>query len=416
MNGVRAMISEQLLALEASISPSNKLGDVDGLFAHFILEGARIGRWTWEVNCADTTWVQDHASGLTRGNYNLLSALGFSLSITQPNKQDGWFTTFIKGMEVLQKRDLFPTDGVSFPNIPRIFLGLALGAKAIPDANKKDAMCKWLLDVLNQVVLRKAGASPGLTYVCIRSLLVNEPQRVERGNITSVSEMAFLEWGINKHVFEVRDSPKEISEFREHLVSEILSTDAQQLDSTQAAILWYGLNHCLTVSVHELIVSPSHVAIILSRFQDGLRRWRWDSEQVKHPIRWAIREEREIQDIVWMMLRSVFSDLVDEDTLPKFGHSSYKADFGIPSLGLLIEVKMARKAEDFKTIEKEIMEDSRGYLSQTGRYSRILVFIYDDSASVQEHGITKQALKKLPEIEDVIIVSRPSHLPPSTSL
>jgi len=317
---------------------------------------------------------------------------------------------------VLQKRDLFPTDRVSFPNIPRIFLGLALGAKAIPDANKRDAMCRWLLDVLNQVVSRKAEGSPGLTYVCIRSLLVNAPQRVELKNITSVSEMVFLEWGINKHVFEVRDLPEEISEFRGRLVSEILSTDAKQLDSAQAALLWYGLNHCLTVSVHELMVSPSHVAIILSRFQDALRRWRWDSDRVKNPIRWMIREEREIQDIVWIMLKPVFSDLVDEDTLPKFGHSSYKADFGIPSLGLLIEVKMARKADDFKTIEKEIMEDSRGYLAHAGRYSKILVFIYDDSASVQEHGITKQALRELPEIEDVIIVSRPSHLPLTTSL
>jgi hypothetical protein len=77
---------------------------------------------------------------------------------------------------------------------------------------------------------------------------------------------------------------------------------------------------------------------------------------------------------------------------------------------------MARKADDFKTIEKEIMEDSRGYLAHAGRYSKILVFIYDDSASVQEHGITKQALRELPEIEDVIIVSRPSHLPLTTSL
>jgi hypothetical protein len=413
---LRAKISEQLLALEARISPSNKLGDIDGLFAHFILEGAHICKWTWEVNCADTTWVQDHASGLTRGNPNLLSALGYSLAIAQPLKQDEWFNTFAKGMKVLQKRDLFPIDGVSFPNIPRIFLGLALGAKAIPDANKRDAMCEWLLDVLNQVASRKATSSIGLAYTCIRSLLVNEPQRVERRNFTHISDMAFLEWGINKHIFEVRDSSKEISEFREHLVAEILSTDAQQLDSAQAALLWYGLNNCLTVSVHELMVSPSHVSAILSRFQDGMRRWRWDSEQVKHPIQWVIREEREIQDIIWIMLKPVFPDLVDEDTLPKLGHSSYKADFGIPSLGLLIEVKMARKAEDFKGIEKEIMEDSRGYLTQTDRYNRILVFIYDDSASVQEHGITKQALEKLPEIEHVIIVSRPSHLPLSTSL
>lgn len=39
------------------------------------------------------------------------------------------------------------------------------------------------------------------------------------------------------------------------------------------------------------------------------------------------------------------------------------------------------------------------------------VFIYDESSSVQEHDTTRSALLKLPDITDVIIVCRPSHLP-----
>jgi hypothetical protein len=59
------------------------------------------------------------------------------------------------------------------------------------------------------------------------------------------------------------------------------------------------------------------------------------------------------------------------------------------------------------------MEDAVAYLLEAGdRYERILVFIYDDSVSVQEHDQTATALQKLPQIEDVIIVSRPSQLPP----
>jgi hypothetical protein len=58
--------------------------------------------------------------------------------------------------------------------------------------------------------------------------------------------------------------------------------------------------------------------------------------------------EREVQDILWLILRPVFDDLVDEETLHTVGHSTYRADFGIPSLGLLIEVKYARMASDFK--------------------------------------------------------------------
>jgi len=140
---------------------------------------------------------------------------------------------------------------------------------------------------------------------------------------------------------------------------------------------------------------------MLNHFEDAMKRW---------PERWTIEDESDVQSIVWLMLRSCFEDLVDEDTLPKFGHSSYKADFGIPSLGLLIEVKVVRKAQDFKKVEKEIMVDSIGYLQETMRYSKLVVLIYDESSSVQEHGTTRQNLRQIPTIEDVIIVSRPSQL------
>lgn len=113
------------------------------------------------------------------------------------------------------------------------------------------------------------------------------------------------------------------------------------------------------------------------------------------------------------MLRPIAADLEDEDTLPKFGHSTYRADFGIPSLGLLIEVKFARSSADFKAIEKEVLEDLVPYLKAPERYREILVFVYDDSCSVQHHDTTINALRSVPGICDVIVVCRPSQLPPA---
>ncbi|HTU74503.1 MAG TPA: hypothetical protein VMG38_13390 [Trebonia sp.] len=85
------------------------------------------------------------------------------------------------------------------------------------------------------------------------------------------------------------------------------------------------------------------------------------------------------------ILRPVFDDLVAEEVLPMLGYSTYRADFGIPSLGILIEVKYVRKGSDFKEIEKQVLEDSVAYLNGVTAYKEIVVFIYDDSASVQEH-------------------------------
>jgi len=63
-----------------------------------------------------------------------------------------------------------------------------------------------------------------------------------------------------------------------------------------------------------------------------------------------------------------------------------------------------------RKLEQEIMVDTKAYLSNTQYYDTILVFIYDESSSVQEHDVMKKDLKKLKEIEDVIIVSRPSQI------
>ena len=149
---------------------------------------------------------------------------------------------------------------------------------------------------------------------------------------------------------------------------------------------------------------------VLRNFEAAMRRWRWDSDDLSHPVRWTVRQEREVQDILWLILRSYFDDVIDEETLPKFGHASYRIDFGIPSLGVIVEVKYAFERGDFKKIEKEILQDLVPYLSPSDRYGSVIVFIYDASASVQEHDMTRQSLLTAPGVVDVIIVSRPSQV------
>ena len=78
---------------------------------------------------------------------------------------------------------------------------------------------------------------------------------------------------------------------------------------------------------------------------------------------------------------------------------------------IITPAKVAYKKDDFKDIEKAIMEDSIGYLINTQDYDKILVFIYDKSVSIQEHNTTKRDLLKIEGIQDVIIVSKPSMLP-----
>ena len=149
----------------------------------------------------------------------------------------------------------------------------------------------------------------------------------------------------------------------------------------------------VTASIDNALLNPGHVGAILRRFAPAMRRWRYDDPtKVKEPVQWTVSSEREVQDIIWMLLRSAFDDIVDEEPLRKVGHSSYRSDFGLPRLGLLIEIKYVRSATEFKKVEKEIYEDSVAYLKEKATYKKIIVFMYDASSSTQEHATTIDAL------------------------
>jgi hypothetical protein len=215
----------------------------------------------------------------------------------------------------------------------------------------------------------------------------------------------------NMHQHE--PSLKQLEEGRQRILYQA-ATDLRFESASQAAFIWSSVTAILFHALGDASLQASHVAAVLQNFEAAMKRWRWDGDELQKPIRWPVRQEREVQDILWLILRSYFPDVVDEDTLPKLGHSTYRADFGIGSLKLIIEVKFATSKEDFKKIEKEVQEDCIPYLRDL-RYESLIVFIYDDSASVQEHDTTRRALLELPGLEDVVIVSRPSQLPPKES-
>lgn len=87
--------------------------------------------------------------------------------------------------------------------------------------------------------------------------------------------------------------------------------------------------------------------------------------------------EREVQDIIWIMLRSHFDRLDREEKFPTFGAKSYRPDFGIPELYTLIEVKFVGEKSSIATIQEEIMADIPPYLSKQSSYRSLIIFVYD---------------------------------------
>ncbi len=394
-------VSKLLEDLRSDIAAANIVGNIEGLLArHIIGDDPRV-EIAWSVDC-DDSWVQ---SNYDPSSLPSVAALGYTIA---HNPRVHYGTSLEDGLQRASTRDPnMAGHGAALHN-PAVLIGLILGVRALTTSNR------WYLTWCASVVSGLATAmstslDPLLAYAAqLAGVHVNQP-RFDTSQ--PLAYCAALDWWCDRTKTQPFLNAAQRRILRETLVERGLAEGSVQSLAHQAALLWRAFRLAVAESSSLLLQSPSTVAQLLGQFESSLRRWRWDPLDSRLPVRWLIHREREVQDILWVVLRSAFPDLEDEDTLPKFGHSTYRADFGIPSLGLLIEVKFARSAADFKEIEKQLLQDIVPYLGSPERYKQVLVFIYDDSSSVQEHETTRRALVSVPGVADVLIVSRPSHLP-----
>jgi len=397
-------ICKQLGKLRQSILSHNEKSDIYGLFSHHILAGFAEWREEWDVLC-DHDWVDKY---FDEKNAYSISSLGYSLNNLSSESSE----RFTKAFDLLMKRDPFKGPHVSFAFQPVTLIGLILGVKAVTETGWITKASPWLSSIIERRL-----SSEGLTkyqellYSYARFQLDGSPQDISmKSKGLSIEELALLEYALRRNIFRDNRQQNTSVEIRENLIEQIIKSDISGDVDEKAAIIWIAVSESISTDIGSYLLSPHYVSAILSRFEVAMKRWRYDSDKMKDPIRWPIVSEREVQDILYLVLRSYFDDLIDEEAMPKFGHKFHKPDFAIPSLRLLIEVKYADKKDDFKNLEQEIIIDTKAYLTNTKGYDRILVFIYDESSSVQEHEITRRDLKKLEEIEDVIIVSKPSQV------
>jgi hypothetical protein len=377
---------------------------VDGLLAHHILKDNPHISLDWQVGCTQE-WIDTEFKPTTLDH---ISALGYFLW-SQPTSK---FTPqLLDGLSRVRERDAFKGDHLSLARNPTRLLGIILGCLAL--GNAASETLHWCREVLEKMKQKSMSSfDPLVSYLFSRAFGSKIPNAAHTA--TSLYQLAFDDWVIRQQMHQNERSQQQLDDERQRILFQT-ATDLHFESASQAAFIWSSVTSILFHALGAASLQPRHVAAVLQNFETAMKRWRWDGDELQKPIRWPVTQEREVQDILWLILRSYFPDVVDEDALPKLGHSTYKADFGIGSLKLIIEAKFAASRDAFKKIEKEVQEDCIPYLRDL-RYESLIVFIYDDSASVQEHDTTRRALCEIPGIVDVVIVSRPSQLPPKSAV
>ena len=397
-------IADGLARLRADVASANTSGNVEGLLARYIVgNDPRLGI-VWGID-SEEVWL--HRS-YDPSSLPTVAALGYTVA---SHTDAALLGALDDGMQRAAARDPFLAGPGAALHDPAVLVGLALAARRF--IGEKNEYANWLGKVLG-AMRRDAAArtDPLVAHAAQLCGVKITPPVLDLD--APLGYCAAFDWWLDHGAPSGVVTADQRLALRASIVERTLTEDVGRRSAHQAALLWRVLRAAVSEKTSAVLRTRATVTHVLNQFESCLRRWRWDSSDLRTPVRWPIRSEREVQDILWLMLRGVLHDLEDEDTLPKFGHSTYRADLGIPSLALLIEVKFARTAADFKTIEKEVLQDIEPYRRLPERYREILVFIYDDSCSVQEHDTTRRALRSLPGVAEVLIASRPSHLPPAT--
>lgn len=395
---IKESMQKQVCSIAEKISEKNIMGDVEGLFSKFIISKKTPFKIDWIVNC-DETWIEKHNSEIKQGNYIHLASLGFSLSDSPSSLIEDAFSD---GFSQLMKRDPFPGDRISFTFHPRLFLGMILGVKSLSNSHNE---ITWLQNILKKRQgMNDFDLTHKLFYQILEALLHDKKIPIEQSlikSLTKIEELSIVYWGFKQSIFTISDS-EELSLIKKDILNKFILNDT--IDEDLLPFVFFSINSIVIETTDAIILTVEHISKILSNFESAMERWTW-----KKGKQWKIEDEYDIQNILYLILRSFFEDTEYEDPTQKFGSGFSRLDLKIPSQDVIIEAKFARKESDFKKIEDEIKIDVIDYIKST-TYKKIVVFIYDNSSSVQLHQRTITALKKIDSIEDVIIVSKPSHM------
>lgn len=106
---------------------------------------------------------------------------------------------------------------------------------------------------------------------------------------------------------------------------------------------------------------------------------------------YLFENEYDVQDLLFVCLRSVFDDVRMEEWTIKHGTKSKRIDIVIPMVSTLLEVKYVRSKQHAKTISDELKIDFESYHVHPN-CKTLICFVYDPHGYIFEPDIISQEL------------------------
>lgn len=287
---------------------------------------------------------------------------------------------------------------------PPAVLAVVSALRAVGDGERQAAMGAWLASVLVKFGGRLGLWERAQLHVALQLLGEQRPVSPELAEACCVTRVAVAP---TTDVVTAGDGRAILAAVLEHHA---------QVDSIGAAFLLASLSRAkasVVRTVRTEAMTVDDVLALLRNVTRSLRDWTWEEKPrttTSHARQWHVDHEYHVQNLLWVVLAPLFSDLESEGYSTKVGFTQPRADIVIPSLKLIIEAKFARAGDSLKEIQRQLAQDAAMYFPEGGEYGRMIAFVWDDATRTEQHATLIQGLEKLERIAGVIVVSRPSKM------
>ena len=353
----------------------------------------------------------DPASGASKAGsafgaartYREVALLGYVVSVLDDAGSD-IKKSLRSGLEWLSGRAAFAQASPSFEVDGLALLGIALGAETCGIVKVKNWMAGFLgksassrIKIWDRGLMSAAACSIG------QPDLVPMPKELD---------LADLRVALHSRGLDVKVEQQDEAGALKVILNQVSCNLTPMRCAVQLRVLDWVIHEASSIDMSRPTVEQ--VLQVLERVPSSMKRWRWSQRGAKggNQIRWRIENEYHVQDLLWVILSPLFPDLEDEENLPSLGHKHPRCDLGIPSLHLIIEVKFVHKGtqSEFAKLTEEIAADHTLYRRAGSLYDKIIVFVWDNSCSVEQHAELKQGLTQMAGIVGAVIMSRPAKM------
>jgi hypothetical protein len=372
------------------------------------------------VEDAFIAWMneQDPASatralptGFTVTNYHHVASLAFLLEINSANEQD-WEELLRDGLNRVAGRPItfLETEPAPFRHDAIALLGLALGTKRV-DGEIQAKVQQWMRSFM------APSDKTGIPWKRVFNLatLALAGEIVDQRDLQDLPQFSDLKLAFAAKGLDIFGDIDLDQAYQACCYGTMNQDTEPPIAACRLAALKYLTSRAPALSMNKPTVQQ--VVNLLERIPSALKRWPFEEKPktaTSTAQKWDLQNEYHVQSLVYSILAPIFPDIEDEFYFEPIGLLNPRADIGLPSLNLIIEIKFLRFNASFASMTEEIASDASLYFKKGSvfakKYSQMLVLLWDNSSRNQNHHEFKKGIVTLPNVVGAVAVSRPGNM------